>query len=679
MKSSAQRRLLLVYCVLLVPVAWFAMRFDPYAIDGDAVSYMDIAGLIGAHRWAGVVNAYWHPLYPAMLLVGLKLFHPSRMTELGAYYKINFLIFLLQAVAVVCFTTALWRLRERLTAVDRHVEPMSQKRDMGHPGTPTDKVGRPYVLGLDGLRLLGLALLVIASQRELTLGKVRPDGLLQALLLFGFSGMLAVCRVESLRFQLGWAAAMGLAFSFAYLTKSFAFLLALLSVAALVLFQRWALRRGWLPVLLTGAVAFACFAVVAGPYVAALSYQKHRLDFGDSGSLNYAWYVGGTEKFHLEPWMTGSFGSSDVHLVHPERQLLASPGVYSYKAQPYGTLPPWFDASFFNERIVTHLRLSQLLPRDARNAVLVLRYLLNHPEASILLVLLVWMGARITGNKQQETGNSLGALRFALLPVLLGLAVWGIYGLVNVEERYVTIGYLLIVLPLFALLRIGSAAAVSGEPHPLRSPADSNPIVPSGFLPEKVDRGHALPGIATGCVVLLALLAMGESVRMAAEQRRQESLRGFHEGWQQTSLLEVAQSLRQMGVQSGDEVACIGSIACINDPYWMRAAGVRNLTEIFVNDDRLAEDLQAMPNREEAFRVVKAEGARVLVGHFEPGHLQSAGAAASGWVRLGSTDYFALPLNLPGMPSAVSPGPVPSPPLHSQGTYKFTPAQGGSR
>jgi hypothetical protein len=34
---------------------------------------MDIADLLHAHHWAGVVNGYWHPLYPALLsLLGLK-------------------------------------------------------------------------------------------------------------------------------------------------------------------------------------------------------------------------------------------------------------------------------------------------------------------------------------------------------------------------------------------------------------------------------------------------------------------------------------------------------------------------------------------------------------------------------------------------------------------------------
>ena len=592
--TTALRRLLIAFAVLLVPIAWFSMRYDPYAIDGDAVAYMDIADLIHAHRWAGVVNAYWHPLYPSLLLLGQLLFHPTRATELDAYYKVNFGIFLLEAAAVFAFTTALLRLRDRLAA-----------------GAKT------FLIGTDALRLLGLALLVVASQRELTLGKVRPDGLLQALFLFGFAAMLQIVTAETLRAQIGFSTLMGLCFGLAYLTKSFALLLALLSIAAVVLFQYLLQKRPAGRALLPGATAFLVFAVVAGPYIAALSHQKHRLDFGDSGSLNYAWYVGGTEKFHLEPWQTGRFGTSDVHLIHPERQLLASPGIYSYKALPYGTLPPWFDASFFNERIVTHMHLGQLVRRDARNAVLVVRYLFNHPEAWLLLAVLLLAGARFARPGRTAAGS------FWLLPLALGTAIWAIYGLVNVEERYVTVGYLVIVLSVFAAL-------VS----PAATPAQSS---------------RSLPNMAALAVALLALLSLGESVRIAAEQHRQESGRGFTHGWQDAPVFPIATSLQQLGVRPGDEVACIGSVACVYDPYWMRLAGARTTTEVFFDNDDLVGDLTRLPNRDEMYRVVKGEGATVLVGHFDAGALSTSPLRSEGWQRLGNTDFFVRPLNLAGV------------------------------
>ena len=76
----------------------------------------------------------------------------------------------------------------------------------------------------------------------------------------------------------------------------------------------------------------------------------------------------------------------------------------------------------------------------------------------------------------------------------------------------------------------------------------------------------------------------------------------------------------------------------------MRLAGVRTLTEIFLNDDQLADDLAMMPNRENAYGAVRAEGARVLVGHFDPSRF--TGQIANGWRRLGNTEFYALPLNL---------------------------------
>ncbi len=137
MNGRLLRRVLWTVVATLPFVAWFSMRYDPYAIDGDAVSYMDIADLMHAHQWAGVVNGYWHPLYPAMLLLGQTVLHPTRATELGAYYRVNYFLFLLQVVAVLTFTTAVCRLRDRMGMAER--------------GGPA----RAYLFPVDGVRLLG--------------------------------------------------------------------------------------------------------------------------------------------------------------------------------------------------------------------------------------------------------------------------------------------------------------------------------------------------------------------------------------------------------------------------------------------------------------------------------------------------------------------------------------------
>ena len=588
MSQSRLRKLLIVYLLLLVPIGWLAMKYEPFLLDGDAVSYMDIADLLHAHHWAGAVNGYWHPLYPAVLAFAQILFHPTRWNEIPAYYAANYAIFLLELVAMVLFVYALDRLRIR---------------------TLSDSA--PPLLSREALALFGCALIVIASQRELAMGLVRPDALLQALMLLAFATLLNALATESLIY----APLMGLFFGLAYLTKSFAFVVAVLSIGVMFLFQLWLQRRALTRVLTNAVLALVVFGAVAGPYVVALSHQKHRFDFGDSGALNYAWYVGGVEKMHLEPWMTSSFGPATVHLIHPEQQLLAAPGIYSYRAEPYGTYPDWFDTTYFNERIIPHLNPSVLLHRDARNAVLVIRYLFNHPEAWILLALLIALGARLRfGNWRRDN--------FWLPMILVGLAMWVLYGLVNVEERYVTLAYLAILLPIFAVLRV---------PQP---EADEFGTTPSSWL----------PSAATAMIVLLAFLAAGESLRLALEQRRYET--PLPHPWYNAEMFGAAQSLQQLGVQPGDEVACMGGYACLNQNYWARLAGVRILTEVYNPNPNLFEQWAGLSNRAQILDILRQQNAKVLVAQFDPASLGDDPAAAQGWIRLDGTDLYAYPLTL---------------------------------
>src|ERR1700679_3049791 len=274
----------MAYLALLLPIAWLAMKYGPYSMDGDGMAYMDIADLMRAHHWAGVVNGYWNPLYPAGLALAQRVFHATRMNELHAYYVLNYIIFLASVVAMLAFVSALVKLRRRMT-----------------PNADQNSGAGP-LLGMDALRLLGVALVVIAAQRELSMATMKPDALLQALMLAAFAMLLRSFASESLLY----APLMGFFFGLAYLAKSFAFVIALLTIALMMLFQAWVQRRKMGRVIVGGALAFVVFAAVAGPYIAALSKQKHRFDFGDSGALNYAWYVSGTDKMHIEPWMTDS-------------------------------------------------------------------------------------------------------------------------------------------------------------------------------------------------------------------------------------------------------------------------------------------------------------------------------------------------------------------------------------
>jgi len=589
------RRLWPIYCIFAALVTFGYALWDAYQIDGDAVAYMDIGDLIRSHHWAGVINGYWNPLYPAALSVGHIVFHATRYPELHAYYMVNFGIFLLEMLAVVAFTDSIIRFRNIHTAVTEVSDTAS------------------FLLDRYALRYLGVGLLVIASQRELSMGKVRPDALLQACLLFALAALMNHLATTYLRY----AALMGIALGFAYLTKSFAFVFTLLCIFVLIVF-RWIWQKHAPSRIAAAALlAGACFAIVAGPYIGALSHQKGRLDFSDSGSLNYAWYVGGTEKMHLQNDEPNLFGTSEVHLKHPEKVLMQDPLVVSYKQLPNGTYPDWFNPGFWNDQIKTHINPRGEIHAVSRNFVLVVRYLVNHPEAWILLAVMLLLGGRL------RLGWRPSANAFWLVPLLLGVGIFAIYGTVNIEERYVTIGYLAIVLPLFAALR---------------NRQDSrHPVVPNS------SRAFA----ASALVFLLALLAVGESTRTIAEMRRQLSIARSPGGWYDADIFEAARGLNALGVGPGDTIACIGTRACVYDHYWARLAGVRVLTEIYVPSHLLYPALVAMPNREQALDVVRRQGAKVMVGYFAPGLMTGTTPASAGWHELGNSPFYELPLNLP--------------------------------
>jgi hypothetical protein len=597
------RRLWPLYCFLAAVATFGYALYDSYQIDGDAVAYMDIGDLMRSHQWAGIVNGYWNPLYPAALAIGNILFHPTRYTELHAYYMVNFGIFLLEMLAVVAFTDALIQLRELRETSTAGRNPL------------------PFLLDRYTLRYLGIAILVISSQRELSLGKVRPDALLLAFLLFALAALLKHLATNHLRY----AALMGLALGLAYLTKSFAFVFTFLCILALIAFRFVWQRQSISRIAASVVLVFVCFSIVAGPYIAALSHQKGRFDFGDSGNLNYVWFVAGTEKMHLQQNQTALFGAAEVHLQHPEKQLLDHPAILSYKQLPYGTYPDWFDTSFFNERIKAHMNLRLQITVIRQCLMRILRYMCNHPEAYALLTVLLLLGARL------HPAWRASANAFWLVPFALGIASLCIYGIVNVEDRYLSAAFLALLLPIFAAMRISPAA-----PDPIAQDAGVQTIAPRTA--------------ASAAIVLLALLAVGESARIVGELRRHLVFALSPTGWYDHDIFPAAHALNTLGVGPGDTVACIGTMACTYDHYWARLAGVRILTEIYEPNRPLYPHLAAMPNREQVYDVARREGAKVLVGYFDPGLMTGTNPVSAGWHELGETHFYALPLNLPNAP-----------------------------
>ena len=582
------RGLFPAFCVLAAIVTFGFALYDSFQVDGDAIAYMDIADYLRTHQWAGAVNGYWHPMYPGFLAVGHTLARATLHDEVRACYLVNYGIFLLEMLAVIALCDGITNLRTT-TGLRMHGAPDAY-----------------WTLDPEALRYVGIALLVFSSRHELRIGSIKPDGLLLVFLLLAIAALLRFLATA----RLFYAFAVGLALGCAYLTKSFALAFA---VASLVVLLFCVVRRSDVsPLRIAAAALISCstFCVIAGPYIAALSKKAGRLDVGDSGGLNYAWYVDRTDRMHLEPFMSDGFGAAHVRLDHPEEVLLRTPLVLSYSAIPYGSNPDWFDPAWWNAGVkpgfTIRAQISRLVKSGRRLAV----FLIDHPEGWLLLLLLLALGSRTSLHLGRDANEfwipSASPAAFAI----------AVYSLVNIEERYITFAYLCLILTFFASLR-----------------------TKPGLQPRTL---HTAAYLLT---LVLAFVAVAYSFREMLEERRQVKADGLPGGWYSADLAHAAAALEAMGVHPGDTVACVGTSACLGEFYWARLAGVRILTEIYVPTTWPYQALRDMPNREEAIDMIRRQGRKVLVADFGTARVSTSDPFFRNWRQLADTSYYALPLN----------------------------------
>jgi hypothetical protein len=563
------RRLLWIYAALMLVVGAGYVRYDLYNMDGDGTAFLDISqGLTDGH--AGMaINGYWNPGYPAVLAVGRVVAHATTWNELAVARWTNLGVFALAMAACLFFTTGLVKLRALRGDEDRAALPAW------------------------ALHLLGLGLLMMSAGRELLIAGVRADTLLLALLLVAM-GLL-------LRVQAGagvWAyAALGMALGFAYLTKSFAFLPAMflvLGMSALGLRREGEARKKLVGgAVLTGVV----FAALAGPYVVAVSRQLGHLSTGDSARLNYCFFIDQTPRWH--EWHAHDLGHAGGVFTHAEKVLAEQPPVYSYAAHAVGTFPLWFDPAYWADGLTPRFWLKGHVLRLVRCSELLVRFLLGRPEVFLLLAVLLVCGAVWPRWREMRVWGA---------PVLWGLLMLGIYFPIDLQDRYLTAPFLLVLLPVFAWL---------GR--------------------RENDRVQMVAG---GLVMLFAGTALLQAGTYVAERRRviPDAVRG--ESGYSPEITQAARGLAVLGVRPGDKVACYGDAACYTDHYWARMAGAQILAEVQTPDNaNTLTEWNGIADKGAVTAPLAAMGLRYVVTVFP-----NSAAKPEGWVELGTSDYFALRL-----------------------------------
>jgi hypothetical protein len=206
----------------------------------------------------------------------------------------------------------------------------------------------------------------------------------------------------------------GVALGLAYLARAAYFPLAVLCVGGMAALFRD--RRV--------ALAGAAFALVAGPFVIAISMAKGHFTYGEAGKLNYAWQVNGAARSYHWQGEGRDVGTP----LHPTRKVMDSPEVFEFATPVAGTYPPWYDPSYWYAGVHPRFSFSRQWPVFCRYARYWLALLLVTPGLIVTLPSIL-----------RSRDAAVAAFRKIGWLVALPLVACGMYCLLVVDARHVAV------------------------------------------------------------------------------------------------------------------------------------------------------------------------------------------------------------------------------------------------
>jgi 4-amino-4-deoxy-L-arabinose transferase-like glycosyltransferase len=581
-------------------------------ITSDGISYLDIAGRLAQGDWQAAVNGYWSPLYPTALALALAIAKPGPLYEFAVVHAANFAIYL---VALAGFDFLVARLVECVRRAQRATK-----------AAVTEPLAAWFLLAS------GYALAVWALLELVTVSSTSPD-MEVAVFVFFAAGLLL--EIDSGILTLQKFLALGLLLGCGYLAKVPVFLLAFVFFALTLLAP-----LKWSKLLPKTLAALAAFLLVAAPYVIALSKSKQRLTFGDSGRLNYAWYVDGASYRHWqgEPlgtrsevaprWSKGPTSSGLP--LHPTRKILDTPPVYEFDGPVAGTYPVWYDPSYWNEGVVPVFDPAQQVRKILVNLKFIYSLLLNVHVVQLYregrwfrffspLLLAVWL---VLFWRTRRAFAPFGPAAWPLL--LLALAALAMYALVYCEPRHLAPFIVLLYLGLFSAIRFPIGTDLIG-----------------------IDRRFLKP-LGVAIVAAFALTVGISSARLAANTIRGSLPQGASqfEAWQVASALT-----QQVELAPGSKIASL-EYANHGNAQWARLARCRIVAEIYTD---------AFAPKDPYWKLDPAAQARSLAAFAQTGALLVVASNVppsvtppSGWEQIGGTRYFFHRLHASAEPSVNS-------------------------
>jgi hypothetical protein len=193
-----------------------------------------------------------------------------------------------------------------------------------------------------------------------------------------------------------------------------------------ILFIHGFRRRGYIVKLcVTGAV----FVALCAPFVLALSRAHGDFTYGETGKLNYAWYVDPGVIQHWRHWQGGPPRNGSP--LHPTRRIAINPSVFEF-ATPYEhvTYRPWYDPSYWNEGLHPYFSLSgQLRIWPVNMWAFAYRLFLDMAPLTLIVICVQLLAGQ---HLRLSLANVLRQWPLLVVPVFSIL----LYSLIHIEGRY---------------------------------------------------------------------------------------------------------------------------------------------------------------------------------------------------------------------------------------------------
>ncbi len=495
--TSKLRIYCLTFAILIGLIYSYSARFS---ITADGISYVDMADEFLHKDYKALVNGIWSPLYPFLISLGFFFFKPDSYNEFPVVHIVNFLIYLFALFSFDFLLSSLLRFNEKSNS--------------------KEKTSDLFFVPDWALTSIGYSLFILSSLNIMGVWGADPDICFSAFIYLSIGILLRISSGENtvLNFIL-----FGLSVGFGYLAKA-----PMLPISLLMTVLLYHSCRSDKNILFKIAMSAFIFLLIASPYIVELSKYKKHFTVGESGRLNYAWYVNNVPLFcHWQ-------GDVKNKLTHPTKKILANPDIYEFSEPLFGTYPPWIDPSYWYDGVTVRFDFIRQISAISAN----------------------------------------GQILYELLLKLLGFLIAGILILLSIADKKLFFKYKLLLFPsVFAFIMF---SLVHLEPRYIGA---FIPVlfvglfsVPAFIKNEKVEK-------AVNKILIVMLFMLMITIGVVDGREISSWLRNGNEHIEWKTVSE----LNKIGISHGDKVGTIGySVPYL--PYWARLAKVKIVAEITEKD-----------------------------------------------------------------------------------------------